>query len=142
MVAPNLQRDTLMPVIRAKVVPDSVVYTDNYNIYDVLDVSEFRHHRINHQHAFVAEGSTTLMASRISGTTPNARSAATTAFRASTSDCSSRKFRFKRRPGRPTAPDQALGRTEKPSHKLGTACAEASLAVQSWSNGRDVPEQR
>ena len=54
MVAPDLQRDTLMPVIRAKVEPDSVVYTDSYNIYDVLDVSEFHHHRINHQHAFVA----------------------------------------------------------------------------------------
>jgi transposase len=55
MVAPNLQRQTVMPVIRAKVIPDSVVYTDSYNLYDVLDVSEFRHRRINHSVRFVAE---------------------------------------------------------------------------------------
>lgn len=40
--------DTLMPIIRQKVVPDSVVYTDYYRSYNVLDVSEFHHHRINH----------------------------------------------------------------------------------------------
>ena len=55
MVATDLRRETVIPIIRAKVVPDSVVYTDSYNIYDVLDVSEFHHHRINHQRAFVAE---------------------------------------------------------------------------------------
>jgi len=55
MIAADLRRETLMPVIRGKVVPDSVVYTDSYNVYDVLDVSEFRHHRINHNEAFVDE---------------------------------------------------------------------------------------
>ncbi len=29
-----------MPIIREKVVPDSVVYTDSYRVYDILDVSE------------------------------------------------------------------------------------------------------
>ncbi len=57
MVAPNLRRTTLMPVIRAKVVPDSVVYTDSYNVYDVLDVSEFHHHRVNHKNTFVTQKS-------------------------------------------------------------------------------------
>jgi transposase len=56
MVAPDLRREMLMPVIREKVVPDSVVYTDSYNVYDSLDVSEFHHHRINHSDQFVREG--------------------------------------------------------------------------------------
>lgn len=37
-----------MPIIREKVKPDSIVYTDTYRSYDVLDVSEFSHFRINH----------------------------------------------------------------------------------------------
>ena len=52
LVAPDLRRETLMPVIREYVVPDSVVYTDSYNVYDSLDVSEFHHHRINHSQEF------------------------------------------------------------------------------------------
>ncbi len=32
--------------------PDSIVYTDCYKSYDVLDVSEFTHHRINHSKHF------------------------------------------------------------------------------------------
>ena len=55
LVAPDLRRDTLMPIIRDKVVPDSVVYTDSFNVYDVLDVSEFHHHRINHTQAFARD---------------------------------------------------------------------------------------
>lgn len=56
MVAPDLRRETLMPVIREKIVPDSVVYTDSYSVYDSLDVSEFHHHRINHSDEFVRDG--------------------------------------------------------------------------------------
>jgi transposase len=56
MIPQDLRRETLMPVIRDKVVPDSVVYTDSYNVYDSLDVSEFRHHRVNHKEEFVREG--------------------------------------------------------------------------------------
>jgi transposase len=51
----NLRRDTVMPVIREKVVPDSVVYTDGFQLYDALDVSEFHHQRIDHRDAFVGE---------------------------------------------------------------------------------------
>ena len=32
-----------MPIIREKINPDSIVYTDTYHSYDVLDVSEFSH---------------------------------------------------------------------------------------------------
>ena len=46
---------TLMPIIREQVKPDSIVYTDCYRSYNVLDVSEFSHFRINHCPHF-AEG--------------------------------------------------------------------------------------
>lgn len=32
--------------------PDSIVYTDTYSSYNVLDISEFKHYRINHSHLF------------------------------------------------------------------------------------------
>ncbi len=41
-----------MPIIREKVKPDSIVYTDFYKSYDVLDVSGFNHFRINHSTHF------------------------------------------------------------------------------------------
>ena len=44
---------TLMPIIRQRIRPDSVVYTDSFASYDVLDVSEFKHHRVNHSLHFV-----------------------------------------------------------------------------------------
>ena len=37
-----------MPIIRRKVEPDSIVYTDSYRSYNALDISEFKHDRINH----------------------------------------------------------------------------------------------
>jgi len=48
----DTKTDTLMPIIRQKVKPDSVVYTDCYRSYNALDVSEFHHHRINHSTHF------------------------------------------------------------------------------------------
>lgn len=53
MMVPNARSDTLIPIIREKIMPDSVVYTDNWSSYDVLDVSEFHHMRINHSKRFV-----------------------------------------------------------------------------------------
>jgi transposase len=46
---------TLMGIIRERIEPDSIVYTDSFRSYDVLDVSEFHHHRINHKERFAAE---------------------------------------------------------------------------------------
>ena len=54
VVVPNAQSATLLPIIREKVKPDSIVYTDTYRSYDVLDVSEFSHFRINHSTHFAA----------------------------------------------------------------------------------------
>ena len=49
----NTQTATLLPIIREQVKPDSIVYTDCYKSYDVLDVSEFSHLRINHSTHFI-----------------------------------------------------------------------------------------
>ena len=42
----------LIPIIKGKVKPDSIVYTDCYRSYNALDVSEFHHYRINHSTHF------------------------------------------------------------------------------------------
>ncbi len=44
VTVPNTQTATLFPIIREQVKPDSIVYTDCYRSYDVLDVSEFSHY--------------------------------------------------------------------------------------------------
>ena len=51
-VIPDASRDSLIPLIKQKVRPDSIVYTDSWRAYDVLDVSEFHHYRINHSELF------------------------------------------------------------------------------------------
>jgi len=48
MVVNDTKTQTLMPLISRKIKPDSVVYTDSYRSYDVLDASTFIHERINH----------------------------------------------------------------------------------------------
>lgn len=52
IAVPSTQSATLLPIIREQVKPDSIVYTDTYRSYDVLDVSEFSHFRINHSTHF------------------------------------------------------------------------------------------
>ena len=54
-IIPNAASATLYPIIEGKVIPDSIVYTDSWRGYNVLDVSEFKHCRINHSQLF-AEG--------------------------------------------------------------------------------------
>ena len=53
---PSAKSTVLMGIIREKVRPDSVIYTDSLNAYDVLDVSEFHHQCINHSEQFVEAG--------------------------------------------------------------------------------------
>ena len=43
---------TLLPIIERKVVPDSIVYSDCWRGYNALDVSDFKHCRINHSKLF------------------------------------------------------------------------------------------
>ena len=52
VVTPYEKETTLMPIIRQKVKPDSLVYTDTWRRYNALDVSEFKHYRINHSKLF------------------------------------------------------------------------------------------
>jgi transposase len=41
-----------MPIIEHKVIPDSIVYSDSWRGYNVLDISDFKHYRINHSKLF------------------------------------------------------------------------------------------
>ena len=52
VIVPNAQPATLLPIICEKVKPDSIIYTDTYRSYEVLDISEFSHFRINHSTHF------------------------------------------------------------------------------------------
>ena len=54
-IIPDAKASTLIPIIREKVLPDSIVYTDSFRAYDVLDVSEFHHRRVNHSKVFVSK---------------------------------------------------------------------------------------
>lgn len=51
-IIPNASTETLFPIIEEKIKPHSIVYTDNFQAYDVLDISEFHHVRINHSELF------------------------------------------------------------------------------------------
>ena len=51
-IIPDAKTDTLLPIIQEKVEPDSVVYTDTFNAYNALDVTDFHHMRINHSKLF------------------------------------------------------------------------------------------
>lgn len=53
IMIPDAKSLTLMDIMRERIRPDSIVYTDSFRSYDVLDVSEFHHHRINHSEIFV-----------------------------------------------------------------------------------------
>ena len=48
----DAKSSTLMPIIKKKIVPDSIVYTDTFRSYNALDVSNFHHERINHSTLF------------------------------------------------------------------------------------------
>ena len=51
-IIPDASSATLMPIIERKIVPDSIVYSDSWRGYNVLDVSDFHHFRINHSKLF------------------------------------------------------------------------------------------
>jgi transposase len=51
----DVKEKTLLPIIRSKIKPDSIIYSDHFCSYNALDVSEFKHLRINHSKTFVEE---------------------------------------------------------------------------------------
>ena len=89
VIIPNARTETLLPIIESKIKPDSIVYTDSFKAYDVLDVSDFHHVRINHSQPS-PRTATTSTASRTSGTRRNVISGATTASQSITSTSISR----------------------------------------------------
>ncbi len=48
----DTQTSTLMPLMRKKIMSNRIVYTDCYRSYNALDVSEFKHYRMNHSKLF------------------------------------------------------------------------------------------
>ena len=56
VVVPNAKAETLLPIIEEKVTPDSIVFTDSFKAYNALDVTAFRHVRINHSKSFADRG--------------------------------------------------------------------------------------
>jgi transposase len=48
----DVKSSTLMPIIHQKIVPDSIVYTDTFRSYNALDITHFKHERINHSKLF------------------------------------------------------------------------------------------
>ncbi len=41
-----------MPIMERRIAPDSIVYLDSWRGYNVLDVSDFKHFRINNSELF------------------------------------------------------------------------------------------
>ena len=48
----DVSRETLRKIIRSKVIPESIIFTDSFRSYDGLVLDGFKHYRINHQKAF------------------------------------------------------------------------------------------
>ena len=48
----DIKSSTLQAIMEEKIVPDSIVYSDTFPSYNVLDVSAFKHYRINHAKRF------------------------------------------------------------------------------------------
>jgi len=51
-VIPDAKASTLMPIIKDRIAPDSIVYSDSLPSYNALDISDFKHYRINHSKLF------------------------------------------------------------------------------------------
>ena len=51
-VIADTKAKTLMGIMQKQIKPDSIVYTDHYGSFNVLDVSEFKHYRINRSKLF------------------------------------------------------------------------------------------
>jgi len=52
VVIADAKATTLLPILKKRIVPDSIVYSDSLPSYNALDVSGFRHLRINHAKLF------------------------------------------------------------------------------------------
>lgn len=48
----NSTSETLLGIVKEKIKPDSVVYTDSFAAYNKLTISGYKHHRVNHSVEF------------------------------------------------------------------------------------------
>ncbi len=55
-VVDDTKRATVMPHVKKKVLPKSMVYTDEYKVYDSLDKEGYRHDRIHHAEEVYVSG--------------------------------------------------------------------------------------
>jgi transposase len=53
-VITDAKATTLLPILKGRIVPDSIVYSDSLPSYNALAVAGFRHLRINHSKLFAA----------------------------------------------------------------------------------------
>ena len=51
----DVEEKTFMPIICYKIRLDSIIYSDHFKSYNALDISEFKHIRINHSKKFSEE---------------------------------------------------------------------------------------
>ena len=54
VVIADARAATLLPILKERIVPDSIVYSDSLPSYNALAVAGFRHLRINHSKLFTA----------------------------------------------------------------------------------------
>lgn len=55
IVVKDTKTNTLIPIITSKIKLDSIVYTGSYKSYNAIDVSNFKHFRINHSKEFAKD---------------------------------------------------------------------------------------
>ena len=55
VIIEDAKSQTLLGILRDRIQTESIVHTDSVRSYDVLDVSEFQHVRINHSEKFAEE---------------------------------------------------------------------------------------
>jgi transposase len=56
LVTKDTKRATVMPIIEAKVLPESMIYSDEYHVYDTLGQKGYRHERVNHSQEIYVVG--------------------------------------------------------------------------------------
>ena len=66
-IIPNAKTETLLPIIKEKVQPESVVYTDSFKAYNALDVSDFHQSGLTTP-PYLQKRETTSMELKTSGT--------------------------------------------------------------------------
>src|SRR5215210_7747850 len=56
VVVRDTKRATVLPHVKKKVLPESMVYTDEYTVYDTLGKEDYRHDRVNHAEEIYVAG--------------------------------------------------------------------------------------